>query len=108
MCVLLFSLCCCWWSMGDVVCAYVLAVPTIVLVRLANLLHSPLLINIYKREVKGKELPKVVADRIATASNRNLRKALLMLESCYVRQGPLVDSCEPIMAGNLLAKALDV
>ena len=62
--------------------------------------------NVYKREVKGKELPKVVADRIASSSNRNLRKALLMLESCYVRQGPLVDSCEPVVAGNLLARAI--
>ena len=66
---------------------------------LTNRGRSPLLMSIYRREVKGKELPRVVADRIASASNRNLRKALLMLESCYVRQGPLMDSCEPVMAG---------
>ena len=62
--------------------------------------------NVYRREVKGKELPKVVADRIASASNRNLRKALLMLESCYVRQGPLTDSCEPVMAGAACLRCL--
>jgi hypothetical protein len=64
---------------------------------------SPLLMNVYKREVKGKELPKAVADRIATASNRNLRKALLMLESCYVRHGGQLDEeLEPVMAGGTL------
>ena len=30
---------------------------------------------------------------------RNLRKALLMLESCYVRHGPLAEDVEPVMAG---------
>jgi len=59
---------------------------------------SPLLMNVYKREIKGKELPRAVADRIATASNRNLRKALLMLESCYVRHGHLEEGVEPVMA----------
>ena len=132
--------------------------------------------NVYKREAKGKELPKAAADKIAAASNRfdcgdscksprplscgqlrsqrrgvcairacvslmcvtgyilsvrppvavsthahafacvlfafkctslmqsdrlgrNLRKALLMLESCYVRHGPLAEDVEPVMAG---------
>jgi len=67
-------------------------------------LGSPLLMNVYKREIKGKELPRAVADRIATASNRNLRKALLMLESCYVRHGHLEEGVEPVMAGLLLLR----
>ena len=33
---------------------------------------SPILMNVYKREVKGKDLPRAVADRIASASNRCL------------------------------------
>ena len=67
-------------------------------------LGSPLLMNVYKREIKGKELPRAVADRIAIASNRNLRKALLMLESCYVRHGHLEEGVEPVMAGLLLLR----
>lgn len=59
---------------------------------------APLLMNVYKREVKGKELPRSVAERIATVSNRNVRKALLMLESCYVRHGHLEEGIEPAMA----------
>ena len=31
---------------------------------------SPLLMNVYKREVKGKELPRAAAEKIAAASNR--------------------------------------
>jgi len=46
------------------------------------------------QEVSKKEntaLPEPLAERIAIASNRNLRRALLMVEACKVKQSPLTD-----------------
>ena len=37
---------------------------------------------------------------------RNLRKALLMLESCYVRHGHLDEGVEPVMAGLFVCHTL--
>jgi hypothetical protein len=39
------------------------------------------------------------SDNNVNCLGRNLRKALLMLESCYVRNGPLTDVVEPVLAG---------
>ena len=47
----------------------------------------------------------IIVVRIFNSNNnvnclgRNLRKALLMLESCYVRNGSLAEDVEPVMAG---------
>ncbi len=48
------------------------------------------LAHVAKKE--GLVLPVPLADRIATASNRNLRRAILMLETCKVKQNPLSDT----------------
>ncbi len=48
------------------------------------------LAHVAKKE--GLALPVPLADRIATASNRNLRRAILMLETCKVKQNPLSDT----------------
>lgn len=48
-------------------------------------------------------LPVPLADRIATASNRNLRRAILMLETCKVKQNPLSDTQVWLLSRNCTA-----
>ena len=48
------------------------------------------LAHVAKKE--GLHLPVPLADRIAVASNRNLRRAILMLETCKVKQTPLSET----------------
>ncbi|KAK9806998.1 hypothetical protein WJX72_010071 [[Myrmecia] bisecta] len=45
----------------------------------------------YVAKKEGIELPQPLSSRIADASDRNLRRALLMLETCRVAQLPLTD-----------------
>ncbi|EKX52843.1 replication factor C subunit 3 [Guillardia theta CCMP2712] len=56
-----------------------------------------ILCNVYRKEVK-KELPVEAATKISNMSNRNLRKALLMLESTYVKFGVVDESSQPQLA----------
>lgn len=49
-----------------------------------------ILAKVAKKE--GLQLPEALATRIAQASERNLRKAILMLEACRVQQYPFTDS----------------
>ncbi len=46
--------------------------------------------HVAKKE--GLVLPSPLADRIAGASGRNLRRAILMLETCKVKQTPLAEN----------------